>query len=657
VKLCTLFTCAFILVLEIFPIVAHAASESFCPPAYDTVEKSDKLTARTSKQQSIPACSEVNFGKAVTESYLPKYMGPLTSPVSEVTYGDHNDYKEYADQLKPFFGLANVKDLATKDMGNGQSGETLLNKFASLVQTDINTNPDPVQAAKDQQVYSDIENFFKARYQKESDDTKSNGFCPNFSAAALDPEVQNLFSGIDDGIFCEGLPFTKGELKELMVAVYPAPREGDTLTVSSLKGYTNKFKDDSLSKNPNEDASVEDANLALVKLGSFAEAASGGYQPDDLMKMAVASGKDKNGFSRLIMDINPGLQVWNQPIEVMIDVPYADHYPDQEAQVKDYSDHLQSSDLTAATAQGQAELAKLAWSEAKLKELALRGQGEDWIKMTQVTATFCELKKEVLGANQVCLPNQLLVNQVEDLKSVQMKLITSGAATAKLSSFVKHRIFIQYGNESLFAANADQASKLQVLDYVSVNGRSSWEVPMKKLSDVCASQSLGTRAEANGLVDHSIDDLNKSCAKLQKDHRNITVAVGAFPPKDMKVYHVPAATAGNPDPRFSSSNEDQKKKQVYDFLKQKILTCDPNKTFHLAAQFMDQLKNVVRTNAPTKEQIAALAYNYNALNGFLNKKDVEDEISDVIHQAVSDPALAQAEASQISAQICSSFSH
>jgi hypothetical protein len=579
-------TLIFGLILLAPAVFAQSSDEqNLCP------EKSAQVQAEG--KTLIPQCTQTWFGKALTADFQPVITHGPTAPVSSIK-SNVDGTPFYQNALEKFYGLRNLQYFATaptkmylQGKSTPETGATLLEKFAAATK--------PIDSAVSE--YASTTLTDKNQYKGLSE---ASGVCMIWSAWSLDPEVQAMMKTVKDGILCSGVPFTKAELKELITTVYPDPYANHNLDRRDLKGYydpKNAPVDASVKSYTAIPADIEDANLAISKLGTFGEGS--GFTPDGLVSMAAAA---KAKGQSLIIDLDPGtLDVWNQPVEALVDVPYLDN----SMTAADLNAYLKADDLSASTQVGVDVRNQIKLAEANLGYQALHGD-------QSVSRYLRDLEATAEGGTY---PSRMaLVDQVNELKRIQGRLVQAKYLAVAQNHVVKHRIFMQYGKEGRFAENNDnEPSVTRELDYVSVNGRAGWQPPTRKLSAVCTDGNVGKRVLADrdyGLVDN---DLNRECGKFARDHLDHEVATGAFPPKTMNIYLNPHG-----DARFGAG--EGQKRQAYNRLRDMILHCDDGRqgSFHGAALFMDSLKNAVATNSFTPASIANLKAQYANVKDFLD---------------------------------------
>ena len=641
------FFCLILSLLSILPTRAFASNED-CSLGVNAA-------AQLPPGARILSQKMTNFGNAIPATFNPKRTGALTQKVDQIFSNDGLKTPVYLNEQEKAYGIKSVKFLSEwKDPNDTTPGRgvSLLGKYASVVKNSGGSESLLAYATATKE--QDPQGLL-AMNDMSPDETmnKAQGNCQIWSAWSMDPEVRKIFSMVKEGIFCNGYPFSKGELAELMNAVYPDPTKN--LKTDKLKsvGYYDPKKNPA---NPTYDTGtgIEDANLALAMLGEFGKppVASGQMaapetysdNPSKFIEMAQAA---KAQGKTMMMDLDPGsIDIWNQPIECVIDVSYQD--PSSVGERAE--DFLTSQSLAASPnvsgAEGAALLQKLAVAEAQLKYQALRG---DRNVAPEIAA--------ILQANhQPSSYRMPIVAQVQALKDYKLALIRSQKLVPTEASVVRHKLIMQYGSESKFAERIDSSknSKSRTLDYVTVNGHSSWRPPSRKLSEVCSDANTqnrvinqaadridrdGNRTQGDpyGLVDYGDDaHMSATCDQLIAgkipDREFVT---GAFPPKNLQVYtsFEKNQDGSTTDVRFGA--QDAKKREAYDFLKNMILKCDETHgaNFHAASVFVDRFQKKCMTNQLSEQDVTDLAADYKRLNSVL---DAPAELQDGINRVISD---------------------
>jgi hypothetical protein len=584
-----------------------------------TCSTQNQTTGQTAKSQTW-------FGKALTADFQPFITHGVTAKVSEIR-SNATDERVYETALQKYYGVRNVKYYGTvQQPGSDESGATLLQKFATATDT------------SDSEVSRYVQTTLTAENQYHPT-SGASGKCMVWSAWSLDPEVKEMMATVNDGIVCSGVPFTRGELKELITTVYPDPFKNGNIKALNLKGFydpKHASMDDPARSMTRTPIDIEDANLAMAKLGNFG--AGSGFTPGTLVAMAADA---KNHHQTLMMDLDPGtMDVWNQPIEAIVDVQFQEPNSSGGAAGVELDSYLSSKDLTAPTSEpGISFYNSIRGAEADIQSGSLMGDH-------RVSSYLQKLRNQV-GEPGNYSGQMTLMEQVTELKRLQARVVTGGSLVASQKNIFKHRIFIQYGKEGQFAANGEVPSQTRQLDYVSVNGRTSWSPPTRKLSAICSDGQVGNRVIAPkdyGLVDN---DLAYECRQFAANHVDRDLAIGAFPPKTIDVYTNPGG-----DARFGPDNA---KRQAYNRLRDMILSCNgPNRNgFHTAAVFMDHLKNAISTNALSTRasdpnSVQALKREYDGVKDFLddaslpaNQNFVKSTIIDAANSAGGDPTRFQ----------------
>jgi len=505
------------------------------------------------------SCSEVDWGvKPISADYQPSNFAPMTAPPSQV-----NGYKN------DFPGIKNTR------FYHDQNDLPLASKFLSAV------NANSKGAPEDQSLVKWLSKDWYNGLQPKTSAAGWEGKCATWSAWSLDPELQKLFSGMRDGILCNGVPFTKGELKEIVTSLYPEP--------SVDRKNFDKFYSGYLGANPDE---VEDANVALSKLGMLGQ---GDLGPADVLQLAQSA---KQSGKNMMMDRDPGSETWNQPIQKITDVAYSD-------ESVNVWETLTSAEFTSSA--GKPEqlkfLADLASVESELTQSLLKANP---ISQDQL----CSLRKSL---NEKCddltvkLSMSAQVDVINRLKesAYQKKVIQ----TKKDVSIVKHEMLVEYGVENSFASNAPDQSFVQSYQYSSVNSvnpdgsdgaviRSQWSPPVHHLSEICSSPSLVEGRNKTVLTRGF--DLNQKCSNGKPVNAALSgreYFTGAVPPHGFKTFSA--------KPGFSVAQTEQQK--AYNKLLEFMSTCEK---FDQGVDFLKNLDQSALNNVISSEESDRLAKDY-----------------------------------------------
>jgi hypothetical protein len=602
---------------------AENALADDCKAAVEQFQRPPGVAEAVSVNGQMLNCSLVDYGVALRADFQPRITGAPTDKVTQVKL-DHPGFPDdgspiYAKALEEYYGARGMNLLATCGQvaggkcvasPDGEQGISLFAKLSTAIQSEYPNDPDLLQYIQGDLTANSLPLPATGPGAIRAD----TGSCLIWSAWSMDPEVKAMLAKVGDGIFCGGIPFTQGELKELITTTYPDP----------MANIETKSLDTTTYNNGANETIKEQANLVLAKLGAFGN--NGDFTPGQLVAKAADS---KSKGDRLIMDLDPGNnQIWNQPIEAILDVEYLDPKVDAHG----LQSYLTSQDLGPANSVLVNEIAR---AEADLKSLALQGIVNDQ------SGSLIQLRNQMIheGYGMKPVGQETLSEQVVELKALQQALIDNHELAPLANQITKHRIFIKYAKEANFAQNHAEKlpSEVRALDYVSVNGRASWSPPTEDLSSACASGDLGTRvAKAGfGLVEGNV--LNE-CDNLKagriKDH---PIATGAFPPKAMKVFHQDKASQ-------DAANSHTEKQNLYNHLRDMILNCDKGPdgapTFDTAAKFLNDFDRTVMTNEITPADQARLKAEYTKAVDFLDPVRGNDQTrgqdADPTHPSIQD---------------------
>ena len=533
---------------------------------------SSDLCAQKKKQygKNFVSCQEVDWGVTpISADYQPTNASPMTAAPSQVN-GYQNDYP----------GIKNTRhysEYGFYDQHPELKGLSLASKFHSAVAAD------PKTRAEDPSLIQWLATDWYYGMQPSSDASAWQGKCATWSAWSMDPEIQRLFSSIRDGILCSGIPFSKGELKEVVTALYPEP----VLDRNSF----NRFYFGYIGVNPDE---LEDANVALSKLGMFGQ---GDLEPADVLALAQNT---KQKGKNMMMDRDPGFETWNQPIKKITDIAYLDDHVH-------LWEVLTSAEFT--TSAGKPEqlklLSDLAGVESELTQNLLKGNGIGKDRL-------CALRKEV-GENCEDLSAFLTMSaQVDVVNQVKKIAYEKNMIQVKRDlSLVSHEMMIEYGIENSFASNAPDKMIAQSYTYIAVNGRSQWSPQVNRLSEICASPTLAEGRNSTSLTRGF--DLKQKCAQgkpIDPSLANHDYFTGAVPPQGFKSF--------TPKPQFSADQAQQQK--AYRKFLEFMATCDH---FDQGVDFLKHLDEVALNNVITVQEAEALAKEYVNVKKLLDPKYIQ----------------------------------
>ena len=597
-------------------------------------------------------CDLVDYGQAIRSDFQSRLTGAPTVKVTQVKrshpgFSDHGE-EMYAKALQEYYGVrgmslyANCIRAADSNgnptgpcvVGNSdERGIPLFCKLSTALKATYPQDPDlQTYISGDPNIPHSTGPLYEANKPKsiqELGGAADSGSCEVWSAWSMDPAVRDMLAQVGDGILCGGMPFTKGELQELITTTYPDPQKSTTTYNLTKKGPNDTGYNDGANE-----ASMEEANVTLSKLGAFGN--NGDFTPGNIIAKARSLPKG----DRLIMDLNPGnREVWNQPIEAILDVEYLDG----NMSAHDLQSYLTSKDLGPPNS---TLVSDIAGAEANLKEMALQGVVNGTPPDGQ-SASLAALRTQMIheGYGMKSVGQETLSQQLAELKALQQALVDNHELTPVANQVTKHRLFIKYAPESTFAQNHSEKIKSEVraLDYVTVNGRDSWSPPTEMLSEACGSAGSGGNLADRldkpgfGLVEDNI--LTKGCSELAsgavKDH---PIATGKFPPKALKVFDQSKADA-------AAALDHGEKQKLFNHLHDMILSCaKPNgaPSFNTAADFLNDFDRTVMTNEISDADIARLKQEYLNAANFLDPNRAKD--SDPTQPSIQDDLGARMQA-------------
>jgi len=520
------------------------------------------------------SCSVVDWGVTpLSADYQPTNAAPMTAPPSIVP-GYKNDYP----------GIKRTESYFNADVpGHPEmKGTSLAQKFIDSVASDTNGDPSLVNwLVKD----------WAANLQPNPKAAGWEGKCGAWASASMDPQLQNLFAQMRDGILCNGIPFTKGELKELVTTLYPMP-------VIARKDLTQFYSGMYASSDD-----VEDANVAMTKLGVLGQGEMG---PADVLKMAQDA---KDNHRNMMMDRDPSFnEVWNQPIKKVTDVAYIDDTI-QTFEV------LTSAEFEAAgSADSQAFIKNLRNVESSLTQNLLSGSGVS-------TDSLCTLKTS-LGENCDDLKGTLSLSaEVDVLNHVKQAAFEHEPKMIRLKqdvNLVKHELIIEYGVENSFASMDADKTVVQSYSYTAINAvnadgsngaviRSAWTPRLSTLDSICSDQSLAQGRNATALTNGF--KLNEKCDQgkpMNSARAKNQYFTGAIPPNSFKTFKTQGAGF---DP--ATTPEQKAYNKLLDFL----ATC---KHFDAGVDFLKHLDLVMADNVITAQESNDLAQEYASVKNLLD---------------------------------------
>ncbi len=600
--------------LFILASMAQAHAASLC----------DEGRAQLGSGQKYISCDLVDFQKkAVSADYQSKQTAPLMAKPSQIRDTNTNE-QVYRNEYP---GIMNTNAFFDADI-------TLMNKFYDYikVQSDQSSNPSN-NTFHDTTDYLASAPFFNQMKSTATDGQRQSigweGKCELWSSWSLDPSVSSALSRIRDGILCSNIPFTKGEIKELITAFYPLPEFIDREHLNNFYDPRPANYDADRDQNVRSDIKREDANVALTKLGELGGGSR--FTPASLMTLAKDA---KNQGQNIVFGIDPGNEVWNQPMEAIADLTYSDSEQDPSA-------GSQSSDFASTNQDPNGSVRRgIAALEADLKSAALQGCNDyNFPRACGSTSSpngsninlgteLCRLKKAV-GQDCTDLSNPdgswkqapSLSDLVTQLWMMENTAVSRGMLVNNAPPAEHHKILIRYGVEGSFAQTKQTTSQTRTLEYAKVGDRTTWSPPVKMLSDAC-DNGAGDRNQGHNSL---IGNLDQQCQLLKsgkiQDHQ---VFAGALPPNEFKTFVAQA--------NFKPDADSQSKKKAYDQLMDMLRSCD---SFDRGATFLNDLKNTVATNQVSDADIVRLKNEYKQASGLLDQAYVQNYLQDMVKTAGS----------------------
>jgi hypothetical protein len=550
---------------------------------------SSDLCIQKQKQygKNFISCDQVDWKvKPLSADFQPTNNGPMTNPRSDVKAYENN-----------YPGILNTQYFSDTSFYKDQTkkGMPLASKFRSAMLG---------EASKDEKLTDYLKNEWFKGLQPVSTASPWTGKCAIWAAWSMNADIQVAFSKIRDGIICNGVPFTRGELKEIITALYPEP-------ILTEKKFT-KFYTGYGESNPDK---LEDANVALSKLGMLGQGDMGSdfKGPADVLKLARDTRNDPAGKA-MMMDRDPTTETWNQPVQKVTDVAYNDD------SVKTW-EVLTSAEFSPASTKPEQQvfLTGLIKAESDLTQNLLTSEGLEGYSNSR----FCDLRKQL---NQGCddLKGKIpLAAQVDILNHLKETAYSNNVIQLKQEvSLVRHELIIEYGTENSFASDAPDKSIVQSYSYTAVHARgadgsdgavirSEWSPRTSSLSSICASPSLADARNSTAMTKGF--DLAKKCPQGKvadpalKDREYFT---GAVPPKAFKTF---TAKPGFPD-------ADTEKKKAYNKLLEFLSKCDH---FDGAVDFLKHLDDATKMNSISAQEVDSLAKEYATVKNLLNPSYIQ----------------------------------
>jgi hypothetical protein len=539
---------------------------------------SDKTAELERAGIRVLSCSQVDFGiKAISGDYQ-KFQtqpaGVAPTKIRELNADGSPGAFVHVNEAPGIKNSTYFNPVVSKDVTPVTEGASLIQKYTTAVNYRYPEDADLVAWM------SDPEGMLK-NLVPEPEASAMSGRCLNWSAWSLDPEVQRSLNSMSRGILCnELIPFTRGELKELLTVLYPSPAFSQRKTLRQIYSHPIRY--------PTE---VEDANLTLAKLGELGGGTD--FTPDLVLKMASEA---KSLGRNMIIDIDPGREIWNQPVEWVVDVTFEDPSTVPTALET-------SSEFVGAAPEGATLLQRLRGLELELASIAQ-------MDVPRPLSGLCPLRTSLgLTCSQ---GRQSLSAQADALNEIRVAAVKKGWVKAGQHGRIRHKLFISYGVEGPFGKSEDLPGAVRELEYLEVGPKKVWSPASAPLSQVCGKGF--SREDRNSVLARF--DLDLECDRFKKgeisDRKIIT---GALPPKKFETYVAKANFQNEPDGEF--------KKRAYERLLDMMRQCE---VFDDAAAFLDQLNSALADNALEDHEIGALSVRYHEVSRFLDSNFLRSEL-------------------------------
>ncbi|MBU6153529.1 MAG: hypothetical protein KGP28_04430 [Bdellovibrionales bacterium] len=544
--------------------------------------------------KQVLACNEVDFGvRAISADYQKRQ----TEPVS--IYPDRLKLRSL-DGTRPRFAYVNeipgirnslrynpITDSGMNPSTLSSRGHSLLYKFnlALLRNPSLRRDQEMMKWLRDPEsgLLSDLIPDSGALYWE--------GRCDVWAAWSIDPEVRRALDQNGEAVLCHDVPFSRGELKELVTVLYSRSQIERRLKLKGIFGGAPGVYG----------ASLEDVNLALMKLGEFGRGSD--FTPDQILDLGLQAKKEGKS---LIFDIDPGDEIWNQPIEAIADLVFEDG--SKHLAVEPGMAHYQSTSLDTS---GLRE--KLFSLESALVLRARKGRQE----------AGPELCIAARALSEPCPVGPLwLSEQVDFLRKYQKLALDRGLLVYSGAPIERHAIVFQYGVEGSFAVSQDQPSMVKVVEYTRIGNDYFWSPSSQRLSSLCEAES-GTpalvREERNSLI--AGISLGQMCASFKKDpSKDRNLFLGALPPGKIEYFRA-----------ISASGDDVRVRLYRSFLR----LLEQCQGVDSAVAFLKDFETTMSVGAMSGSRVEYLASRFREELPFLEPKYFQDRLRREIAQGFS----------------------
>jgi|GEM_PF-2715101 len=485
------------------------AALSLIPQAFAQNSGQDlcsRLTKEYQKHYRSVSCQPIDWSvKPISSDYQQTSLDPITSLSGQIKNQDtgetvYRDDYPYVRNMEYYFNY----------QGKGVSVAT---KFVAALSRQEQKDGDSSGTA------TATANWYHQRQETALAKSKAGtladweGKCGPWSGWNPNPELQSIFDSIKYGVICEGIPFSRGELKEIVTSLYPEPLPIERKSaIQFYRGYLGQTV-----KNR------ADANVALSKLGLLG---GGDLAPADYLAFAE---KAKKAGMNLMLDRDPGTQVWQQPVVRMADVAYGGPSPLSPEMTSTADLEFRKDGDTS----GAAVLILLRLLEKDFAVNLVRQNGVP-------NSRLCSIRK-LLHQNCDDLNASLsLSEQVDQFQALKQEALRQKLVQVKEGGMVqiKHQLVIEYAEENPYAsAQPDHTSTLKV-DYVAIQRknsdgsagelvRSQWAPKTSLLSEACHDGHFkGSISSLTG----SQKEFDRACAALKNGEKDFAVFTGDLPP-------------------------------------------------------------------------------------------------------------------------------
>lgn len=506
--------------------------------------------------------------RAASASYQPAIVGPNTASrdvVNRTMYGSKDVYKnefpgvegtkEWIDDEYNFGAYDPTVDnkiAASAARGGGNScsqhlpkvtvakpklvngdrierGYPLAFRFLSVVDKRFNNgnagkrdNGETV-SAPDVPLYAWLEKkWLPTQHADPAATSESDGSCFMWAPWSVDRKVLKSLQGIQSGLMCEGIPLTRGEIKEIYFQLYAAvAKKRPFLREKTPAFFSGDEKQESFLENTLVSKAM-DANLGLARLGALGGPLEDGnhaaLEPDTVLEKFRAAMEAGKSFT---FDRDHGAQMWNQPAVAMAVTRYRGDTP--------AADLLSTTDY--APVGGDAGLAELQRLERALIVRLSAGQGLDAGDRRQLESM----------AGGTLAADASLEAQARLVSDAKAKLLAAGKIAPKKGSgtlsVIHQDLTVVYGEENQYASMAEDREATRsfrfatVVDGAGNKVKAAWNPSQGTLGELCK----GEKPEFTGF---SSWNAKYECCKLEtgqikQDYRVFTSAV---PPRHVDIF-------------------------------------------------------------------------------------------------------------------------